>query len=893
MSLSNQVHLYSVDTSYFYNNEEKKIHDELNNLYLERKPAVDKIKKLELKIHKIKEKIKNNKNNTEELTLKIKELNSTISEIKVVTKELNKKIKSKKNELLHVLSESNGEIRFLNDELLNDRLIVSSFESTLTRVIGAKTNELTTDIVIVQTYFFGILEDLIKNGFYWNGEKYKCFTASAGQIRTKKTVFIKESVWNKHSLTLMCGLTLDVINNEYNGMNINKFLAYLALNNSATELWEDFDIDSCIVVNDFESKIKSEVDYIDRDSYVISRREMDVEINHTDGSGMILPSLSKKSFMTRLPFVKGLLISSPFDKFIRQHNRNNKDKIGKIVDIYGKEYDILNDKISVIFTKSQFKMWKYYKNPVEVEDGLVLSGWDLYKYYFKKYNCQAGITNTEPDKFTNATLNYQMIQTLTDMSDEELEYLTSQSKSKIDNISKDKNTMLTVMGAIKSNENKNYYQKSLEIYPELLADTYSKEILKGLKKKIVNNCKHGKIDIKSTYTYICPDMYAFCEYLFKGDTNPKGLLANGEVYCSLYKNTEKLDCLRSPHLYREHAVRKNVVDDYKKSWFTTNGLYISVHDPISRILQCDFDGDKSLVVADEKFVEIAERNMEGVVPLYYEMESANQELITPNNIYQGLKLAYTGGNIGVISNEISKIWNNENIDLEVIKLLCMENNYIIDFAKTLFKPKRPEEINERIKKYTNNKVPNFFIYAKDKTEIQVESVNDSTVNRLRHMIKNPIMNFKKAKLGEFDYEMLMSNPKVELDYTIIEKYTELDLSKRFIINGDVDDVNSSSNLYVYKKIKDELLLINSDIHLIVDVLIKYLYLHKNSSYKTTLWSSFGDIIYANLNENIENKFKNTLQCDNCGIRIIKTNNKIKYCKDCSIEIDNKNRKNRK
>lgn len=890
MSMKNQIHMYSVDTSFFYYPDEMIIHDNLNLLYLERKPLKESLEKLKIKLHNLNSK---QNNYSEEDTLKLNNYKINIEKLNSELKIINKKIKDLKDDLYESLENNKGAIRNLNEDKLSDKLIISSFESTLTRTIGIKNDTLTKDIMIVQTYFFDILEDLIKNGFYWENNKYKCFTASAGQIRTKKTVFIKESVWKKYESTLMCGLTFETINNKYGGMNINKFLAYLALNNSATDLWENFDIDKSIVVEDFESKIKCEVDFIDDKQYSIERAIKDIEINHTDGSGMILPKVSKKSFMTRLPFVKGLLISFPFDKFIRVHNRENKDNIGKIHDIYGKEYDILEDEIEIIFTKSQFKMWKYYSEEVEVEKGLMLKGWDLYRYYFKKYNCQAGITNMEPDEFTKASLNYQMLQTLTNISYEEIQYLLSNTQNKISKISSDRDTMLRVIGVTKSNYNKNYYQKSLEIYPELLSDTYSKELLKGLKRKLVKNAKHGKIDIESSYTFICPDMYAFCEYLFKGENNPKGLLANGEIYCSLYSKSDKLDCLRSPHLYREHAVRNNVIDNEKKKWFTTKGLYISVHDPISRILQCDFDGDKALVVADELFISIAERNMKDIVPLYYEMAVASKQFLNSENIYEGLKLAYTGGNIGIISNEISKIWNSEDLNLDVIKLLCMENNFVIDYAKTLYKPNRPKNIDEIIKYYTKKKVPNFFIHAKEKKENQVEQINDSTVNTLQKLVKNPIMNFKKAKLGNFDYTMLMSENEININENLINKYKELDLTKRFIISEEVSSLNSDSELYVYKKIRDELLNIEPNISNLVNSLVKYLYVEKNSSYKSTLWSCFGKELFENLQINMDNRFKNSIQCHNCGERIIKTNNKIKYCKPCSIKIDNNNRKNRK
>lgn len=61
--------------------------------------------------------------------------------------------------------------------------------------------------------------------------------------------------------------------------------------------------------------------------------------------------------MVRLPWVKGLLVPFDYVKFIKTYNTKSKIK-----DIYGKEWDVIKDDIRVIFTKSQFKMWKYYKS---------------------------------------------------------------------------------------------------------------------------------------------------------------------------------------------------------------------------------------------------------------------------------------------------------------------------------------------------------------------------------------------------------------------------------------------------------------------------------------------------------------------------------------------------
>lgn len=63
-------------------------------------------------------------------------------------------------------------------------------------------------------------------------------------------------------------------------------------------------------------------------------------------------------------------------------------------------------------------------------------------------------------------------------------------------------------------------------------------------------------------------------------------------------------------------------------------------------------------------------------------------MLTKETIYDGLSHAFTGSNIGMYSNDISKIYNsdimiNGTIEekqkaINLIKLLCMENNFKID-----------------------------------------------------------------------------------------------------------------------------------------------------------------------------------------------------------------------
>lgn len=589
----------------------------------------------------------------------IAELYSQISEINKSLTQLKEKLKS-------VFCGTNPH-RSLRPEAVNDRTTIAVFESFLTRTLGLKIDEYSDALIVVRVYFYEIFKDLVLNGFDYNGSHYVVLTASAGQIRTKKCVFIKEELLKKHSNTIMCGLTVEHIN-ECGGCNTNKYLAYLALANSATEEWKEFDIDRCIVVDDMETLVRGMVDYIDDKTYSITRQEMDIPINHTDGCGMVLPRLTGgKNTMFRMPWVKGLLASFAFDDFVHEANFDGGWNFGIIKDIYGKPHDIIAEKIEVILSKSMFKMHRYY------------SDWDHYKRCYKQYGCSAGLCNFEEDRINNASIGYQMLQSLTDLTDDELIKLSAQTRYKLEHISSDRKVMLKCLGATPGNPNKSPAQECLLLYPELLQDEYYREELRNMRASIEKWAWAGKLDIFAKYLFLIPDLFAFCEFLFLGNKNPTGLLADGEVYAAQFPSAEKLDCLRSPSLYREHPVRINKVNDEKCfRWFSERGLYTSCHDLISKIIQNDFDGDTSLVCAERTLVDAAERHMQDVVPLYYEMRKAKAQQISMQSIYDGMAAAYSGGNIGPISNSISKIWNSDVPDLDTIKRLCYRNNEVID-----------------------------------------------------------------------------------------------------------------------------------------------------------------------------------------------------------------------
>ena len=854
MALDKQYCIYGIDTSAFYFEDEKSV---------------------EQKMYRV----RSVKNAYKEI---LRDENMSAA-VRIVVedkyKERSHELARLKETLIGMMRGNMGRFRHLSELKLTPRNRISVFSSELTRSLEmiplnydvrqtVENTVVNEQMMVVSVFYFEVLENLIYNGFSHNGYKYVYFASSAGQIRTKKAVFVREDLLEQNWNRLACGLTIDEINSK-GGMNINKMNAYLALCNSATEEWEDFDIDRCIVVDDFETNVITEVDYVDDRDYSITRQTMPVPIPHMDGAGMISPELSDKNFMARLPWTKGLLGVFPFKEFIREKGCSSKVK-----DLWGKEWDIFDDNIQIIFTKSQLKMAAYYDS------------WDDYKERFKKYGCRAGKCNVEEDYFKRAHINYQMIQSFIDYEDSELKAMCKESVDFINGICTDKEKQLELFGIREGKPMSRYsgMQKCLIEYNGLLKDSYFREQLRDLRKKCIKDLYSAKFKVNGYYTFLLPDLYAFSEWLFMGIQVPDGLLADGEVYCRLHKFGKEVDCLRSPHLYFEHAIRNNVTNDELAKWFLTDGCYASTHDVISKVLMYDVDGDKTLILQDDNIIEVAKRNQVGIVPLYYNMRKAAKEAVTNESRYKGLSVAFTGGNIGVVSNNISKIKNSVEFRdtdtrqeaLDCLKYLCMVNNEVIDFAKTLYKSTPPKSVKAIISKYTNRKLPAFFVYAKDKTDEQVEPINDCVVNRIFTLYPEDKFKLKFEDRRRFDYRMLMNNPDIEVDEAVLKAFSDAISNIKLKQGKDeqsnalaVSDVIAAMDKFDYAKYE------------ICDMLVKDMFkehiVFKNDRRKDFFFCLYGDIVYENI---VNNKPKYGYVCVDCGAEILKTRGKKCRCTEC-------------
>lgn len=853
---------------------------------------------------------------------------------------------------------------------------INIFESSLTRCFNCQDMEHSNDIISVVTYYTEIFENIINNGFICYGKKFVFYTAGAGQTRNKKSTFVYEKKLNENYGKLFCGLSREIIN-DLGGMNTNKFLAYTSLPQTNSSIWEDFDIDRAVVLDDIEFKIpnqkvryiytetpedkknildlKNQIDEIveklrylkylkttyekgyRRDKEEVQEEKklkqrkkeleqdivdikskyhktsigiMDVEIPFTDGFGISFKKTP--ATMVRAPFMKGLFDYVSKNKFIKLC-RENGIKINKVTDIYGKEYALKD--IDYIFTKSQFKMYKYYKDVLDDKGNVIKTGWEVYKENFKKYECEMCRCNIEKKYIKlNAKTNYQMLQTLTtEMTDEEIKDLAREDIENLNGIGNNVQCMLNVLGVNPDkNDKMNYLQKSLLLYPEMLKDYYIKTLLKNTKDSMIKKFKSGKFNVNGAYIFIIPDTLACMQWWFNGerDLNKLGMIKEGNVYCKLFDNEEEVDCIRSPHLDHAHCLRINQRNKQLDSWYQSKGLYVGVNDIMSKLLMYDNDGDISLVHNNKTIINCAKRFQEkyDMIPNYYDMPKANPELLSNQSLFNGIVLAYHHGNIGTPSNEITKVFARLGLDsteeevkqaIEVVALRTCDVNYTIDYAKTLYKPEVPKDVLAKYKEYSKYKVPHFFMYAKGKTKKQVEKPTKCNIDRISDIIPNNRIVFKDL-LDKYSYKNLMSEDvdiSTDEAIKIVELYRELnDVNIRKLSKIDTSMFDSKEKqkynlLLEFDAMKQKEMFLKQlgmEEKYIVNVLVKSL---QNDINKDLLWKLFGETIYNNLKKNIGN----TKICGVCGERFEYDENckKLpKYCNDCAKEMDRKKAKKR-
>lgn len=429
--------------------------------------------------------------------------------------------------------------------------------------------------------------------------KYKRLCAGAGQLRRNSAMFVNQDIYDRLEAIMMCGLT----KNSIGKINLAKFNAYYALYTSAANPVRKPRI---CVVNDLEIDIKNQkIAWIYQDkngNMDIENRIMDITQNVFDGSGMISPEMATKwqedlsldylpsSFIIRAPWIKGLVSVIDFHKFAKEIAHTDK-----IVDHWGVEYDV--DKIDVVLTVSQFKLYRKYQN------------FQQYMYYHNKYDHIFSVTrvNKKENDFLT-TLNYQYIQSnnFTEESIKNLADFTIDWLKQIMTCNK-LYTMLYLIGChdedskVSDIENKinSNISKALMYDDRIMNDEYFRiKVCQSIDKKI-KQAKIGKLFVEGSYDFAIPDLYALCEHAFGMEVN--GLLKEKESWNKRWvdKGSTIVSMQRSPLVApSENQLRYISLDEKCKDWFQyiQSGMIMSIWD-VGMMLCSDADYDGNTYIA--------------------------------------------------------------------------------------------------------------------------------------------------------------------------------------------------------------------------------------------------------------------------------------------------------
>lgn len=714
----------------------------------------------------------------------------------------------------------------------------------------------------------GILNQIVDRGVILDGRHYLFYTSSTGQMKESEITLVEEDYWKKNQYALMCGLTEDRINAK-GGINMGKFFSAKALNiSNSIEYDSGVSIDEVIIVSDFKTLMSGMVNYLDVNTLDIQEKMMDIEIEHMDGAGMFIPGTFPCSCQIRGGWLKGAVFPFDFHKFIEIYkdklsDKNMKDAWGNSISVE----EVLNAKM--ILTDSQLKMRKYYNSMQE------------YRECFKKSELSITINNCAHQSKSEVKVAYQPFQTIPrdNLRNEDIEKLSKKTVDYINNAKKDPEVALKLMGidleTLDDESELNALHAAILKYPKLLNDIHVQKTMKSALISARKEAQGCKLILDGLWSYICPDLFAFCQWVFLGKDVPEGLIPEGYAYNHYYDgmDIEETCCLRYPHLSDcEHGIRKVLQSEECKEWFVGTDTVVSSHDLISKVLQADWDGDHICLVHDKDFLNVLDRDK---YPLYYDMTKAEPAQISTNAIMTCLTSSFQNENIGFVSNAITKIFNSEgDPDTKLVRILCAYNNFVIDYFKTQksMDLKKYADIYKEYKDSTNGsckyKCPHFFMYAKDKKEKQCEKFNkNSNADRISQYIKNSTANgmtkIDYSSEDDFCPEMLIDK-SVKIDRTseqysnLIEVLSELKTEKIRLYQKVKDDIKAKEsdkqifNMYCRERFRK----IISDKKILVNYLLDIEYHteeHKDDK-KDIIWNCYGDVLYDNLCKNVDEGF---------------------------------------
>lgn len=735
----------------------------------------------------------------------------------------------------------------------------------------------------------------------YNGKKYKRIIVSSSHSRTQKAMLVSENIWDKAMDILLCGLDRDT---EYKFMS--KWNSYIGL--AATDSIP-VSMPNIVIVDDKEMLMKAKVDVvrevdtwdkegnINRKFSVLRDKVKRIPTNLFDGAGIVTVRKAEEwskelnldyipaSFQFRcIPCLKGKLYTMPVEGFAKTYN------VSKIIDVYGKEWDLFEDKIDCILTKSQFKFHNLYQSIEEwrKEFDKTVHG------YKRKFNISEYDVSF-PELEDTTVMAYQPLQTLL-FSEDGIKRLCSPTVNSYAAACKSVEGFLKFRGIYSEDDKEDDIEWS-EYPPYYHAMYYNHSLFNDgfIKKKMKQDLKSakerayvGKITVKGNYQTLTPDLFALMQHIFNLPVT--GLLKYNQVYSNYWNHhlvgTPWIDIIRSPHIAMEHSPAQVVTSGEMERWFSyqKTGIIIGVFGNTIALKanSADFDGDHVLTVDNYVICEAALKQFSNTI--YHEKIEypyggvKKKEKIVVSNMDEIIECDYKGykNNIGNVINPISILWSlgSSREVQDFIKVMSIVGSITIDYAKHGEEANIPKCIFMLLKKHQK---PYFMKYLRSgrkkrsqekelrsvgalvEADVETELFDDTdcTMNKICHYMEQNIGNIDMDINVEKDFHwenLVVSVPDITSHRykKIRDKLVEIQEWLYEINNAkycNTEDTNNSVQEYnknydsLYEYAKAELLSIVRDEAELLDMLITIYYSDKKfmEKYndKTVLWGCFG------------------------------------------------------
>ena len=488
-------------------------------------------------------------------------------------------------------------------------------------------------------------------GFSINGIRYVRLLGTNGGVKNRTIVFISE----RHAPEIRRRID--------NGRNMEtklvpaKLEAYKALACSASTPVSM--PKGVLVVSDCETTFPSDIIYLsdenDGEPVMEPRYQVDVELNESDGYGLMLPGLAERwseelglnytasGMNTRFSWEKGMVFTFDYLDFAE-----NVAGSYIVQDAWGNDVDVRETEL--ILTTSMLKLWDSYENITS------------YLHCCEENHYTFSVTKVCPRELeSERTTNYQFLQSY-DLSDEDIEELIAPTMNEIREVlyADPMKTVLFLKGAGLNDRNVEQCDpdigKAIMVDQGMVDDPYVQDCIYQAISNRIDEAKVGVLNVHGNYSIVCGDPYSLCQHIFGLEVT--GLLKAGEIYnkywCDL--DVERLACFRAPMTGHNNirAVRPNRSEEarYWYRYMTTCTLFNSWDTAAHALNGLDKDGDLVMLTDNKVLVE----RLRELPALMCIQRKAEKKIVTEQDAIRS-NIDSFGDDIGKTTNWITSMFD--------------------------------------------------------------------------------------------------------------------------------------------------------------------------------------------------------------------------------------------